>query len=444
MVFRLCYSSAYGYEVSLLTQIQSSPIQTIMRLMGDVFWSTWDSVIKTWFNLIDLFKRDLLTSFSIAMLLLILVGSIFTYLVLRKYENEKEQAGSNRWVIIVGLLATITAMIPFIAGSFKITLGFPNNRYLIALAPGASLFLAGVIDALLRTEKQKLITYSVLIGLAIGSQFLASRSFMLTWKAQQDFFWQLTWRAPGIKPGTILITEDLPFSRYFSGTSLTAPLNLIYAGDFKSHQIPFLFLFTSQSDQQIPVLEPGLTMKYSFRSFNFQGNASSMLVLRKPTEGCLRIMAPTDSIDEFAKKLEYPFWKSSISPSNLDRIITEPENPAIPPSQFFGTEDRNQWCYYFEKADLTRQQQKWQVTIQLYKDAEAAGFYPLMDAEWLSLAEAYLNMDEAEKALEITRSIINLEQTNTAGFCRLWSDSKDKEGIQLIAEEALLKLKCNE
>jgi len=59
------------------------------------------------------------------------------------------------------------------------------------------------------------------------------------------FFWQLTWRAPGLKAGTALVSEDLPFVKYSSGNSLSAPLNLIYSPDNKTHQLNNLIMLIS-------------------------------------------------------------------------------------------------------------------------------------------------------------------------------------------------------
>lgn len=439
LVYRLGFSQEFSYQVNILTQLRTAPIQTIIKLVGEVFWSTVDSTITTWVNLTQLLQRDLLTAVSIVMLLLILVGFLVTYLVLR---NKKDEDTTNRWVILVGLLATVSSMAPYIAGSFNITLDYPNNRYLIAMAPGAALFLTGLIEALFKTEKQKLVTISILVGFAIGSQFLVARSFMLNWKAQQDFIWQLSWRAPEIKPNTVLVTEDLPFSKYFSGTSLTAPLNLIYAPDSNDHKIPYFMVLTAQQEEAIKSYDPDQPVKISFRSFEFLGNTSSMLVFKKPADGCLRVLSAEDSPAEFMKNQDDYFWQQAIPLSNPEQIITDSEDPAIPQKAYFGIEDRNQWCYYFEKADLARQQQQWQQVINLYQQAQTLGFRPLQDAEWLPLLEAFLNTDQANKALEITRTVENLEQANTAGFCSLWTRADSLAVDSSIIEEALVILKC--
>jgi hypothetical protein len=347
-------------------------------------------------------------------------------------------------VIGFSLLAVVGAMAPFIAGSFKVTLEYPNNRYLIALAAPACLLLAALVDGLFQTSNQKLVLLSLLMGLAVGSQFITARSYMLTWQAQQDFFWQLTWRAPALQPNTLLVSDDLPFSQHFSGPSLTAPLNLIFAPDSNSHEIPYLLLFETQQKDVLPELVAGNPLESSFRSFEFRGNTSDMVVFKKPADGCLRVYMPTDKPSENPLSPRAQFWLSAIPLSNLERIIVDPETPAVPPAEYFGTENRDQWCYYFEKADLARQQQNWTETVSIYEEAASAGFEPFMDAEWLPLLDSYLHIGEFDKAVEITRLVEDKDETNTAGFCSLWQAALTDQSVTPFAQESISWLNCRE
>lgn len=441
-IYRVSFTTKYSYKISLLDQLQTAPIQTLFRLIGEIFWSTLDAVINAWTSTVQILNRNLLSTFSIAMIVLVVVGILLSTILLKKYDKSEEHSKNNKWIILIGLLATITSMIPFVVGSFNINLEFPNNRYLYAMAPGASIFLAGAIDSLLRSDKQKTIAISLLIGFAMGSQLLAARSFMLSWNAQQDFFWQLSWRVPELKKDTILITEDLPFSRYFSGSSLTGPLNLTYANGLNSHDIPYFFLVASQQEGIFPEMKRDLPINYDFRSFRFRGNTSSMLVFHQPPIGCFRIVSPSDSPVEFLYSKRVGFWYSTIPLSNLDRIIVNPEKQIVPPAEYFGKENRKQWCYYFEKADLARQQQKWDEVVKIYDEAKNKGFRPLTDHEWLPLVEAFINQDNLQTALTITKTITNFDQTNTAGFCDLWSRQKDNQNNPSIAKDAMMFLRC--
>ena len=441
VIFRVSNSELYGYPVKILAEFQVSPLPTVSRLVGEVFRSTIDSTLTTWINLLLIFKRNMLSTSSVLMVVLILVGAVFSFLVLKDRKGEGEETSRHHWIMIVALLGTVTAMIPFVAGSFDVTLEFPNNRYLISLAPGASLFLAALIDRFLRSNKLKIITCSLLIGLAIGSQFMVARSFMLFWKQQQDFFWQLTWRVPAMKENTLLITYDLPFSKYFSGSSLTAPLNIIYPGSTGTHQIPYKIILYTQQRSDIKTLSADQPIDLSFRSFDFHGSTSAMIVLEKSGEGCLHILSPSDPPDRFANDLGHAFWYSAIPLSDPDLILMDPARPAVPPQRYFGVENRDQWCYFYEIADLARQGQQWGQTVDIYREAQAAGFKPQLESEWLPLLEAYLRLDQLENALDVTRNIKDPDPINTLAFCSLWKESGFDPNI---VDEVMISLNCRD
>lgn len=230
------------------------------------------------------------------MVALIIFGVVVTYFVLRSglKEPSKEEPFIHGWIImLLGLFLTVVALAPFIAASFPVSLEFPSNRFLLALAPGISIFLVGAIDELLRTENQKMVLVALLCGLSIGSHFMASRGFTLQWQAQKDFFWQLTWRVPGLLPGTALVSEDVPFSQYFSGPSMTAPLNMIYSPENKSSHLDNVILLTSspQADA-IPTYERGIDLNFSYRFLDFSGNTNALIIFYKPSNGCLRLFSP--------------------------------------------------------------------------------------------------------------------------------------------------------
>lgn len=431
--FRISFSSAYSYQVGILDQLANNPASTVLELFSKAFWSVYDSTFTVWWTLMDLFKKDLLTTASMIMVALMIIGSILIFSVLSKRQKSitSEHMEVRGWkVMIFGLILTVVALVPFIAASFSVSLEFPSNRFLLSLAPGISIFIAGAIDELLRTEKQKIALVALLGGLAIGSQFMTSRSFLLQWQAQKDFFWQLTWRAPGLQPGTALVSEDLPFSKYFSGPSLTAPLNLIYSPENRSPNLENVILLTSSPQGEvIPSYVPGIDLHYGYRYLEFKGNTNALITFYKSSNGCLRLLSPEDSTEEFLYSDRYTFWHDSIFISNLNRIITTPTTGAIPPAKYFGNEDQNQWCYFFEKADLARQIKDWDKVVDLYNQAKSAGFGPSSVVEWIPLVEAYLQTNQIDKAVEITSSISASDPTETAGLCKLLTHTTKEMAI---------------
>lgn len=447
-IFRIGFSQEYSYPIKFLADLKTSPFDALLTLFGNIFRCLFNSTIQVWFNLLQIFKRDLLTASSIFMIGLVAVGFTIAFLIL--IQNEKSNGANSihveRNMIWLGIFLALIAMIPFLMAGFEVDLEFPNNRFLLALTPGISLFTSGTVFYIIRTNRQKTIIAALLASLSIGSQFLVARSFMLHWDQQKDFLAQLTWRIPGVKENTIFVTEDLSFSQYFSGASLTAPLNLIYAPQNTSHQIPYLMHFFPDGQlSQTSTLEEYVSIEHSFRGFQFKGNGSDILTFVKPRDGCLRVLTTDNPVEEFKYSKRYEYWADAIHLSNMDTIIPDPETPAILPANIFGDVSTDQWCYYFEKADLARQLSRWDEVISLYNQAEAFGFKPNIDVEWIPLIEAYFNTGQQEKAKNLTRQLSLDGLLTREVICYSWLNLKDQETQPAEAEnieQLLIEFNC--
>ncbi|MFH2038422.1 MAG: hypothetical protein ABIJ65_03205 [Chloroflexota bacterium] len=409
-VFRVAFARSFGYPIRLLSEIGSSPIQTLTRILGGAVRSFFDSTIRVWVDLSAVFERNLLDKSSLMMLGLIAAGFIITFFVLYRLVQgipAIRAAKTEKILVLLGLFLTFTGMIPFVMAGFEITLDFPNNRYLVSLIPGIALTVSGLIFYLVRTDRQRIFLVALLTSLSIGSQFLVARSFMIYWDQQKDFFSQLTWRAPALRENTLLVTEDVRFSDYFSATSLTAPLNMIYAPQNNTDQIPLLFYFFSGGQStSIQTDQNEKPVNYSFRGFNFRGSTSSLITFVMPNNGCLRVLTGADSTDEFLNSPRFKQWHDAMQLSDLNAIIPEPQTPAALPTEIFGSTNIEQWCYYFEKADLERQLEKWDRVIELYSQANSKGFKPNNFQEWIPLLDAYMQTGQQAEACKITQQFV--------------------------------------
>ncbi len=131
------------------------------------------------------------------------------------------------------------------------------------------LILVGVID-LINFPQVRYGLLALLIGLAAGRQFLWSTDYLRDWQAQKNLFWQLTWRAPGLKPNTlVLMNEELSF---YADNSISAPLNWIYAPANHSDQIDYvLFYPTNRLDHSLPALKKDIPIQYDYIAGRFNG-----------------------------------------------------------------------------------------------------------------------------------------------------------------------------
>ena len=129
--------------------------------------------------------------------------------------------------------------------------------------------------------------------------------------------------------------------------------------------------------------------------------------------------------------------------SNPARIIADPQAPP-PNPEIFGPEPAHNWCYYFQKGDLARQEKDWDTAINLYREAQRNGFEPGFGAEYIPFIEAYAQTGNWQKASELTRAA----QKTNAGLkkllCNHWLYlSKIPAADMKVVEQIRQSLSCS-
>ena len=147
----------------------------------------------------------------------------------KRFKAVDDEAGwgfSIQWIGL-GFLSMLLAGIPFLVTDLPVRLTFPNSRFTLPFALGVAFLLVAIFE-LLPHWSNKVLLASALVALAVGLQFNNGYLWREDWQEQKSFFWQMTWRIPDLKPGSILLSSDTPFE-YSSDNSLTFPLNWTYA-----------------------------------------------------------------------------------------------------------------------------------------------------------------------------------------------------------------------
>ena len=88
--------------------------------------------------------------------------------------------------------------------------------------------------------------------------------------------------------------------------------------------------------------------------------------------------------------------------SQIDRIIPQGTAP-VPPSAIFGAEPTHDWCYYYQKASLARQNGDWAGVGRLYDQTVALGLKARDSSEVFPFLEGLVNagrLDDAQKLFE--------------------------------------------
>jgi hypothetical protein len=332
--------------------------------------------------------------------------------------EERNGWGEALWAVGLGVFLLLVAGWPFWLTGVPVSLAYPANRATLSFMLGVSVLAAGLLALLPARVDWLLLT--VLITLAAGRQFLWSNEFRRDWNAQKNLFWQMTWRAPGLAAGTIvLMNEELSF---YADNSLGAALNWAYAPDNHTTRVDYaLFYPTNRLDGALADLAPGLPVSYDYLAGQFSGNTSQVIAFYYAPPGCLRLLDP--EIDPYNRLLPAEsLMREAASLSTTGPVL---EKPSARMPDIYGPEPAHGWCYVFEQADLARQALDWKRVAALGDQAFALDDYPNDPLERFVFIEGYAHTGDWEKALDLSQDSYMVSK-NVVGpsLCRLWERIK--------------------
>ena len=434
------------YQPILVDKITTNPQTGILEFIDGIAqdiittgWSAWKEIIK--FPTLADFQQLSTSLYWFTIIISIPIVGIYLknlYLSDNNHQNDTN-ISMDRWpkqAMTVGILALLFAGAPFWLADLQILLNFPYDRFTLAFMIGSCLLLVGIIDWALRTHAQKVIILSLLIGFSIGAHLQNSNSFRREWMTHNDFFWQLFWRAPGLEPGTSVITHALPLS-YYSDNSLTAPLNWIYAPGNDSKDLAYLMSYTSiRLGKSLPALIEGMLIMQKYRSANFKSSTSKSLVLFYSPPSCLRVLDPKRDHDLYIFPIEL---EEAMVISHPEQIIMEPTSPAHLTKEIFGVEPPHTWCYYYQKADLARQRGDWQKVVEFGDEAFRNRYWPTEITELLPFIEGYANVERWDRALDLIREVNNWAPKTQPKLCQILTQLEGSTPLGKESQTDLVK-----
>lgn len=450
LVWRIAIFQFPTYRPQLIGEIKQNPLNAFLLLIWRIFQ---DIHTSGWLAWTDPFRfpvsEDFTTTASTLFWVIVFISLPLTWFYLSRLTiQDKQTPTPTSWggqEVIVGLIALTVAGVPFWVTNLPLTLHFPYDRFNLVFMLGGCIFIVALIDWLIKQNYQKVILLSLIISMAIGSHFENANTYRREWATQKDMFWQLTWRVPGLKPGTYLLTHALPMT-YYSDNSLTAPLNWIYAPEAHSSTLPYYLGFsTVRLGKGLPGYQEGLTITQGFRSTIFKSTTSEILVFFYSPPACLRVIDPKRDVDLpiFPKELA-----EAVPSSHLSQIITNPPTSARPPQEIFGQEPEHQWCFYFQKAELARQQGNWQEVVKLGDEAFRLGFSPSEGAELFAFIEGYAYTGNWERAIELINLAHEKNHNLQIPLCKLMlklqNETNPSHDVMQQVRNAKLSLECPE
>jgi hypothetical protein len=430
----------HSQDYGIVLGVNSGFLQTLGRMLLQVPGAIWTSSVGAW---LEIFRFPSTIDFGVflsAVYILVLLGSfaglIFYVSRLKPSENQADSPVSDKRIIrqwfIIGACALITAGIPFYLVGIEVRLDFPADRFTQPFAFGAALLLAGLLE-LIPSFSWRTTLAAALVALAIGLQIQYGFSFREDWKLQEAYFWQLFWRAPSIQAGTAVLSDNTIFP-YTDDDALTMPLNWIYAPNQKNGSLPYdQIFFIVNAGKPIP-LTPGVPLAKTKDAVSFHGSTNVALVVQFTPPSCLHVLNPIYDSDLPVAPLSGENYKTLTSAGlpllgRKDETALPLSNPAlIKPSgntpaalpKLFGTEPPHNWCYFYEKADLARQEGDWAQVARLGDEAFAIPYLPNDPSEYLPFIEAYARLNRWNDAKQLTLSTAGTMPILEPALCGLW------------------------
>ena len=404
----------FGFKGDLARQ----PLNAALGLVRDALSSLWTSTAAAWAQMFQ--PPDLVVDGPRTLLIYVVVVlcAVAVTVTALRAAAEPQDDGRRRTalhLIVAGVVMLLLAGPAFWLTDVPVSLAFPASRALLSFAPGASLLLTGLIQLLPGPTLRRVVVAS-LVGLMVGRQFLWSNSFRRDWEQHRDLFWQMTWRAPAIEPGTIVLTNQV--LEYYADNSLGASLNWIFAPDNHTSRVDYVLFFpTNRIGGSLPVLRPDVPIQYDYIAGWFEGNTSNTLAFYYDPPGCLRLLDP--EIDTQNRLIPFDgLMRQAAELSDASKIRSEvvARLPAI-----YGPEPLHRWCYYFQRAELARQLGNWTEAARLGDEALRLDDYPNDPVERFVFIEAYAHAGEWERAAELTRLSYRVSEEFVGPLlCTLW------------------------
>ena len=435
-----------AYQNVLLAELRSHPLGAIMALAKVIVSDLRLVIVDAW-SLAFKFPNSAFDGMYITLLYIVVVlfVAVLVFLFLQRYMEDEN--GSDRlsalWAIGIGLIAMVLGGGPFWLASLKLSLAFPASRFTLSFMLGISLFMAGLLG--LFPARIRILLASLLIALAAGKQVMTSESFVRDWEAHRNLFWQMTWRAPSIEPGVVVLMNHDGF-KYYADNSLSGALNWIYAPDSSREQIEYvLFYPKTRFRNHLPDIEPDLDIYFDYIGGEFHGNTSRTLSFYYEPQKCLRLLDPdTERVNRLIPENSLMRYAARLTVPELIH-----DEPQVVMPYAYGKEPEHGYCYYYQKADLARQFDRWDEVVELSDVALSFEDRVYEPAEQLLFIEGYAHVGQWGRAMELSTGVYEYSSEGMGRvLCRLWNrieaETNSSSERSAVLDEVRSMFACNQ
>ncbi len=450
------------YRANTLFEFLTSPLPTLWKYLSIVLVDELHILVACWDDVFDIAlgqtSRFALAAYAVGLLAGIMMGVFLIWIdkyhqrlgLVSRDETEGELQspyavdqealtpvgkrntgnGCGYWVrqaLVLGLAGVLLGPLPAWITGRQVFFDFHSDRYALPAMFGAALLISVIVEWLCQRSVQRAVLTGLIVGCAVTFHIQVSNEYRWIWIEQQRMYWQLTWRAPGLKPSTAIFFETEPIANQ-GLFSISSALNLLYpqpkAEDPNLLDLDYwVYAIRPRWGHALDSIKTDLGSQ--FRTLKFSGSTPDSLVLYKNSmvTNCLWVLSADDNENPDLPGLV----KAFLPISSLDRILGEPAQAGYPPEELFGPEPKHDWCYLFEKASLANQFEDWPEAARLADEALEKGYLPSTPgsnspAEWRPFIAGLASAGRWEDAALLTRQVVESNQAYSETYCRLWEN----------------------
>jgi hypothetical protein len=371
-----------------------------IRLMLETARDFIDTSIFAWFaKPYQLFSAarysDLASAVFIAAIVIALV-LLYTFLFKRWWGVDYNEAESPRLMkefLWMGTLTIICAVFPVILSGRQVDLNDAYKSYGLHPVGGVVLLIMGII--LMIQVKYRRLILAALIGISVMTQVLNADYWKQFWDYQRETWWQLTWRAPDIKDGAMVIAYLPEGYRLQQDYETWGPVNLIYNPGPADK--PAIMAEVLNPDTAYNILKKDI-LDNRVRDIKMHRDFNNLLLISLPSSSsCIHVI---DGSMPVYSENESLLIQQVGEYSRIDQIIPS-GTPPVPPSAIFGSEPEHDWCYYYQKASLARQAGDWKEIGRLYDKVNSLGLEANDASEVIPFFEGLVNLGRYDDAKDL-------------------------------------------
>jgi hypothetical protein len=435
----------YDHE-TFFELFKASPIQAVTSLAFLALRDLYYVLVETWFNALNIGLIQPDQPFNLLAVLVGLLTAVGLFYLLNKvFMFTEEGKGSSRnfqqQAFVFGLAATIFAFIPSWFVGREIISDMFSDRFSLPALFGASIFLVVVVEWLTGGDRtRRVVALGLFVGLAVNAQFRITNDYRWEWTRQLKTYWELSWRAPSIQPGTTIFGNGR-VTTHVNNYVVTFVLNEIYQTFPEDDQLAYWWerYSTSRIPNNLDNFFNGVTYQGEFAENTFEMTYPNTLTAYVVDDQCFRFLAPKDRKDKYIAT-EYREAAALSHPESL--ISDDPGFTLV--KAIFGREPERTWCYYYEKAELAAQLGDWGKVAALKAEADQNGYRSDIQSEYLVFIEGFGKMGDWDQALDLSLEVYDRNPAKIAeSLCSLWLGMGEESGNSEAYEAGWEQMNAN-